>query len=240
MIIDFHSHILPAVDDGSRTVEESVEMLRVMEQQGVDCVVATPHFYPNKMALQEFLRKRDEAYEALTSGNLSGTPFVRCGAEVAFFGNMGRVKQLDCLCIENTDLLLIEMPFRNWLAQDITELERLVDRGIIPILAHIERYYPFQRSLSVFRTIAQLPVYLQLNAESFQTFRMRKITSKIIGWGSPILLGSDCHNLENRTPNLSAGREALQTKYGKGFLQDMDTLGERLLSAERRLVSEAF
>ena len=232
MIVDFHSHILPAVDDGSRNVHESLEMLRAMEQQKVDCVVATPHFYPNKIGLTDFLNNREKACDEIVSCRLTGTPSIKCGAEVAFFRGIGKSEQLDCLCIENTKLLLLEMPFRNWMSHDLVEIERIIDKGIIPILAHVERYYSLQRDQSIFRAIMQLPLYIQLNAEAFSSFRMRRIAFKIIDCGRPILLGSDCHNMKERYPNLSAGRKALQKKYGESFLADMDFLGEILLSTD--------
>ena len=119
---------------------------------------------------------------------------------------------MDALCIENTKLLLLEMPFRNWTSHDLVEIERLIDKDIIPILAHVERYYSLQHDLSVFRAIMQLPLYIQLNAEAFSSFKMRRTAFKIIDYGNPILQGSDCHNLKERYPNLSEDRKALQKK----------------------------
>ena len=82
MIVDFHSHILPAIDDGSRNIHESVEMLRVRAQQGVSCLIATPHFYPHRIGLTEFLNNRERAYNEISSCKLEGIPFIKCGAEV--------------------------------------------------------------------------------------------------------------------------------------------------------------
>lgn len=232
MIVDFHSHILPAIDDGSRSVQESAEMLRIMERQGVDCLVATPHFYPNRISLTDFLNNRERAYNEIASCRLTSPTTIKCGAEVAFFRGIGKSEQLDYLCIENTKLLLLEMPFRSWTTQDLIEMERIIDKGIIPILAHVERYYPLQHDLLSFQAMLQLPLYIQLNAETFGSFRMRRIAFKIIDFGKPILLGSDCHNIKERYPNLSVGRKALQKKYGESFLSDMDSLGEILLSTD--------
>ena len=232
MIIDFHSHILPSIDDGSQNIHESVEMLRVMAQQDVSCIIATPHFYPHRIGLTEFINNRERAYNEISSCKLEGIPFIKCGAEVAFFNGIGKSEHVDNLCIENTKLLLLEMPFRNWTFQDLVEIDRLNEKGIIPILAHVERYYSLQHNLDVFRAIIQLPLYIQLNAEAFSSFKMRRIAFKIIDYGSPILLGSDCHNLRERYPNLSEGRKALQKKYGKLFLHEMDALGEILLSTD--------
>ena len=232
MIIDFHSHVLPAIDDGSRNIDESAEMLRMMRQQGVDCLIATPHFYPDRIGLSEFLRNRERAYHELSSGSLTDAPSIKCGAEVAFFRGIGKSEMMDRLCIDGTKLLLIEMPFRNWTSSDLAEIESLMDKGIKPILAHVERYYLFQRDQAAFRAIMQLPLYIQLNAGAFCSFKMRRTAFKMIDFGKPVLLGSDCHNTQERQPNLSAGRKALQKKYGEFFLRQMDSLGETLIKSE--------
>ena len=62
---DFHSHILPGVDDGSKSIEETLKMLELLSDQGVRRVVATPHFYPNHHSVEEFLEKRNSAYEEI-------------------------------------------------------------------------------------------------------------------------------------------------------------------------------
>ena len=65
MLSDFHSHILPGIDDGSKTVEESIALLRAEAEQGVKRVVATPHFYSNRDTMEGFLERRHAAVEAL-------------------------------------------------------------------------------------------------------------------------------------------------------------------------------
>ena len=63
MKIDFHSHILPGIDDGSRSVEESVELLDMMAADGVDIVCATPHFYMHEISIEKFIKRRNEAWK---------------------------------------------------------------------------------------------------------------------------------------------------------------------------------
>ena len=75
MKIDFHSHILPKIDDGSRSVEESVKLLDLMAQDGVSVVAATPHFYCSKTSIHRFLDRRAEAYDILE--NKYGKDFLK-------------------------------------------------------------------------------------------------------------------------------------------------------------------
>ena len=62
-MIDFHSHILPAIDDGSQSVEESLEMLRALKAQGVDTVIATSHFYATHRSPESYLQRRKAAFD---------------------------------------------------------------------------------------------------------------------------------------------------------------------------------
>ena len=61
MVVDFHSHILPRIDDGSQSVEESLSMLRLAAEQGIREIVLTPHFYPRYETPEQFLQKRELA-----------------------------------------------------------------------------------------------------------------------------------------------------------------------------------
>ena len=69
MLIDFHTHILPGIDDGSRNVEMSLRMLAAQREQQVDEIVATPHFYAQKDSVEEFLLRRQCSYEKLKTEN---------------------------------------------------------------------------------------------------------------------------------------------------------------------------
>ena len=231
MLIDFHAHLLPAIDDGSQSVAESLDMLDVLRSQNVHSVVATPHFYANKISLADFLHQRDEAYELLRSQRPQLAPKVLLGAEVTYFRGIGKAEGLEKLCIAGTNALLLEMPFAQWGKNELNAPHRILNRGLIPIISHVERYYPFQRDLSVFNEVISQPVYLQVNAEALLTRKTRKFVFKLIENGYKILLGTDCHNMKRRKPNLEAGRQVIMRAYGKEYLDAMDALGAELLNA---------
>ena len=71
MITDFHSHVLPCLDDGSASVEQSIEMLQAEAEQGITHVVATPHFYPSSHKLDSFISKVDNAISQLKENPLA-------------------------------------------------------------------------------------------------------------------------------------------------------------------------
>lgn len=241
-VIDFHSHILPGIDDGSQNIETSLQMLKESTLQGVDIMMATPHFYASKDRIEDFLKRRNRAYDSLRSTlgeNLQ--PKLRLGAEVAFFPGISGAAKIDSLVFQGTRLLLLEMPFRSWTTSDIREVEKMIDkRGFQIILAHLERYMGMKENKKKIEELRQMPLYVQINAGSLLDWKKRRILLKMFQKGEAHLLGSDCHGINHRAPNLAQGREMLNKKIGKGALERLDILGNKLImhkKVDRKLSS---
>lgn len=228
-VIDFHSHILPGIDDGSKHMEMSKQMLKLYVQQGINTIVATPHFYASSMTLERFLERRETALLHLQTEAGQKEICLLPGAEVAFFPGMGHAEGIEKLTIADTSLLLLEMPFRSWGRNEIREVEKLLERGMTPIMAHLERFYPYQRDKRIFRALYSLPVLVQVNAEALLNWKTRRLVLRLLKEGSVHLLGSDCHNTDSRPPNLEAGRKIIEKKLGDSYLMQIDRLGEEVL-----------
>jgi len=229
-IIDFHSHMLPGVDDGSPDLRTSLEMLRQSAEQGTEIQLLTPHYYPWREEVESFLRRRGESWQRL-AGVLEGreTPGILVGAEVAFFRRMSEM-DLTGLCIGGSSVLLVEMPFESWDDQMLDELASLsLDRGYRVVLAHVERYLGYHGNPEMLDRAAQLPITLQVNAESLLSWRGRGAVLKLLRGGQVRLLGSDAHNLGDRRPNLGPGRAYLRKKLGAETLRLIDETGTELL-----------
>ena len=229
-IIDMHCHILPGVDDGARDVETSLAMLEASRAQGVQYMVATPHFYATRDRVDTFLDRRREAWETLKSRIGADYPGIVLGAEVAFFRGISRAERLEALKIEGTDCLLLEMPFRPWSEDDVDEVSEILEkRGYTIILAHIERYLAMRGNADYIGNLLELPVLAQINAESLLDWRQRGKLIKMVRNGQVHLLGSDCHGIHHRPPNLGEGREILRKKTGTEYLDRIDWRSEELL-----------
>lgn len=228
-VIDFHSHILPGMDDGSKDSAMSLEMLRMAGQQGVDVMLATSHFYASQNSPEEFLRRRGASAQQLFDQDLSGLPSIILGAEVSFFSGIGQADGIEKLCIGDTNLLLLEMPFCKWSNHTLYEVERLYKRGMVPILAHLERFYRFQTDKKMISALLDLPVYVQINAACLQTTSGRWRAVPLFQRGDAQFLGSDCHNLTSRPPNYGKGRKILEKKLGAHQLAQMDRNASALL-----------
>ncbi len=232
-VIDFHSHILPGMDDGSRDVNTSLEMLSISQAQGVDQIIATSHFYAEKERVDSFLQRRQSAYEELMAARIEPVPRIHLGAEVYFFTGISQAKATAQLCIEGTNLMLLEMPFTTWSSSVIDEVQALIQkRGIRIIIAHLERYLHIPGNKPWIDRLLELPVIVQINAGSLLEWRTRGPLVKLFKKGTARLLGSDCHSVHRRPPDLADGRAVLEKKLGNGILQQIDQLGEELLHYE--------
>ena len=205
-------------------------------RQGVDLIVATPHFYANKVSAHRFLSDRKFAVEQLQSclAEIENPPQVRIGAEIYYFEGISRTDILDNLTIEGTNLLLIEMPFGQWEERHYQELKSLIrKRGYRVILAHVERYHRLQKEKEIWDAVMRLPLAKQMNAGSFikDGFLDRKYrwALNFMKEHEEVLLGTDCHNMSSRQPNMAAGREAIEKALGAERLAQADALAQKLL-----------
>lgn len=239
-MIDFHTHILPGIDDGSRNVNMTAAMLREEKRQGAELVVATPHFYANQMPIERFLENRARAIaktERMRAEADEALPAIVVGAEVYFFQGMGRAAMVDKLCVGDTRTLLLEMPFEQWTEAMLRDVEQLIERrGLNIVLAHIERYHGFQRDKAVWNRVMALPLTPQINAGSFikkgglfHPNGKRKFCLRYLEEHPRLIVGSDCHNLEGRAPNVRQGRREIEAELGKKALRVIDATTKRAL-----------
>jgi len=211
--------MLPGVDDGSRSVAMSVEMLKRSAAQGVGAVVFTPHFYADMDSPETFLARRRDAFAKLLPefDKIPDCPAYALGAEVHYFRGISRSDAPEKLCFGRSDYVLIEMPFRTWQPQMISEIEEISKvLGLNVIIAHIERYLDQDKKL-VRRLIDNPDLLIQSNAEFFIEKGTSKLALKMLKAGNIDLLGSDSHNLESRRPNLSEAFDIIEHKLGAKY-----------------------
>lgn len=163
-------------------------------------------------------------------------PQIQVGAEVYYFPGMGRADKLASLCIDGTDIILIEMPFDQWTQDILNEIRNVLTRQKLRVvLAHVERYPEFQRDRQIWDQVMRLPLTLQVNAGSFLKSRgKRKFCLNLLKDHENVILGSDCHNLRNRVPNLEEARKVIVRKLGQQRTELLDDTVMRLLDGDKR------
>lgn len=224
-MLDLHSHILPCIDDGSRSVEESLLLLDMLKRQGISTVAATPHFYANAASVQSFIENRDKAFNSLGFLAEEKYPKVLLGAEVLFYSGISRLEGIERLCIEGTKLLLLEMPFARWTDSVVEELLQMSrSASYTVVLAHIERYYAMQSS-ALWQRLKENDVLFQTNASFYLSFSTRRKALRLLKNGFVHFVGSDCHNTINRPPKIGDAYSFLAKKLGEETLGNMLDFG---------------
>lgn len=232
-VIDFHTHVLPSVDDGSASVEQSIAMLKKLYAQGVECVVATPHFYPTHNSPERFLERRGESVRALKQAmrETEDMPRLIVGAEVHFFDGISDCEFLRDMAIEGTDCILVEMPMKDWSDRNLQELSGIRQKQkLTPIIAHVDRYVRPIQGYRAFDRLSTLPVYIQVNAGFFTKCTTRRLAINLLVDGKIHLLGSDCHNLTDRAPNIDKAVAAITRALGDAAVGRINRLEQKLLN----------
>lgn len=230
-MIDFHSHILPEIDDGADSVETSLAMLRRSRDQGVSLVVATPHYFYEQSTPEQFLEKRQIAYEKLKRA-MTGESFpeLRLGCEVHLNGQIPELELLDRLCVEGTGSILLEMPYdlwQPWLNDAVYYI--IAVRKLTPVIAHADRYKTMLEHFERMETLLSMEVFVQLNADAFLDWSVRRSVKKIMKLNKPLVIGSDMHNLTDRPTRMKAAYQKIIKKYGEGLLDSMEENARYLL-----------
>lgn len=190
-IIDFHSHILPCADHGSDGIETSLKQLEFMAKIGVDIAVATPHFYPQKETVEQFLEKRERAVKLLSEAK-SDDVKVAVGAEVYAVAGLEKLDGLEKLTIKGTNTLLLEMPMSYWNTNIIDTVLELDNRFDI-ILAHIDRY-----PTSNVSKLVDLGIAAQINTSHITKHHNFKRLKEWLGEDAVWALGSDIHGKDSK------------------------------------------
>lgn len=229
MLLDIHSHILPAVDDGAKNLESSIELLKMMKEQGITHVIATPHFYPNDDTIEEFKARVADAKQLLSTTN-EDLPTIIIGCELAYYTGVSRSELIKEFTIGNSNYILLE-PSAFLINRSLMN-EILYFRDILnltPIIPHIERYYKTPGYKDFIKFIKENDVLCQVNATSFFIRSYNRALKKLFKEGVVNFVATDTHSLK-RPPMLKAALEEIEKRFGLAEKQRIVTNLSTLLS----------
>ena len=191
---DFHSHILPDVDDGSQNLDQSLTLLSQLSSFGFDNVVLTPHFYPQDEPLHSFLERRNNAFSLLCKHNTTNVKLY-LGCECYLHEYLFFADDLSSLCINETNYLLTELSYERRDGQRMLDyIDRLTAKyNVKPILAHIERYPYIMNDPDMFFEFLLKGCFAQVNLPSLDQFFIKKKLLKYISKGYVNFIGTDTH-----------------------------------------------
>jgi len=195
---DVHSHLIPSIDDGSKSLEDSINMIRTFKAMGYQKIITTPHvmsdFYKNTP--ETILGGLEKVKNELKRQNIDIE--VEAAAEYYLDETLEPQVKGGKLLTFGKNYLLFELPFMSEppnLASFIFELQT---NGYTPILAHPERYGFYYKEFEKYKELSEKGVHLQLNILSLVGHygpEAQKIAERLIDEGLITFLGSDCHNV---------------------------------------------
>lgn len=210
-MIDIHSHILPGIDDGSKSMDETLKMLKIAELDGVKTIIATPHFYRGyyqnnyedivKLGAQV---KTEAAKQDVNVDIIFGQEVFLDKHTIEDY-KLGKTA-----CIEGTDYMLVEFPMTD-IPKDVLDIiYELQIRGVRPILAHPERYKYVIENPSKINEFLDEKCLLQINTGSIKGIfgkRIKKTAEILIKGGVCSFIASDAHSTAQRIPGISEALE---------------------------------
>ena len=240
MTIDFHCHILPGIDDGSQTMDESLQLARQSVEDGVTHVVATPH--GSLQDLDNMLARRDEKLaelrERLAQENIPLTLISGLEYSVDGHSDDAALDHPNCRCGENPGIaspLLVELNFSMNIAFAGNLLFKAQLKGIPVILAHVERYEGFKDGGAMLMDLMDKGLVLQFNSQDFSRpfplfNSVPKVMLKLIGHApDKVLVGSDAHNPDKRPAGLAKARTIVTSEFGEDVWQKISSENPRRL-----------
>lgn len=211
--VDLHTHCLPGMDDGAKDCNMSIQMLQTLKKQGVRKAFLTPHYYPQRESLSDFLQRRSDSYRVLSSfQGMADSPEAFLGAEIYLTQGLCEV-DLRPLCLGDTKLLLLELPrqpYHPWILEELRNLTYALN--IIPVLAHIERYQAYYHSRDFEELLSFEDLILQFNSGALQSHENCRFLYSLSEEGYPMLIGSDTHNMSTRMPSFDKALPVLTKK----------------------------
>lgn len=230
--LDIHAHILPQVDDGAKDMETALELLKMLKEQGVTDVIATPHFYPDTDNAEDFAEKIAKAYSSLKAETqLKDLPNVYLGCELRYFSGMGKSRAIEQFVIKGTNYLLLELPYgapvTKITVKDITDINEQL--GLVPILAHIERYSKVPGFKKLLKLVSDGIALAHINASAVVSKEDARLCEKLIKRGYVSYIASDTHSPNNRPPEIKQALERISERLGRSAANRFVIKSNRLL-----------
>lgn len=220
-IVDVHSHILPGVDDGSKNMDMTRQMLQMAWSEGIHTIIATPHH--RERYSQASAAKLKETYQAvcIEAEKIDSDFKIYLGSEL--FRSHSLEEKLasgESLTMAGTNYVLVEFfpsdPYREL----YSTLLRIKMAGYKPIVAHAERYQCLVKEPELTEKIVNMGCYIQINASSVtgeNGFSVKRYVRKLLKYELVHFLGTDAHDLERRSPMIQESVNYIIKKYGEEY-----------------------
>ena len=224
-MIDIHCHILPEVDDGSRSLNESIEMAMIAKEQGITKIVNTSHYNPDfRYKKGEELLKELEDFNNVLKENMIDIE-VLIGNEIYYTKDLIKeIDELDFYTLNNSRYILIELPPTNFPKDLCNIVYELKEKNYIPVFAHVERYREVQENPELIYEVINAGAIIQVNSHSIlgkSGKELQKVCNTLLNRNMVHVVGTDAHSSKRRTPIFLDAYKYVSEKYSKEMADDL-------------------
>lgn len=232
-MIDFHSHILPEIDDGSKSYDESLKMLEEAQNIGFSTIISTSHYAVGCFEAPEY--KRKSLIEDLNSEE--NVPQIILGSEIFLTYNIiDLLKEFKASTINGTNYVLIELPLRQQFSNLKSVINILKENDYRPIIAHPERYLCIQKRFKDLYDLKDLGVLFQCNYGSilgYYGLSAKFVIKKMLKNGLVSFMGSDAHRQNSIYMQIPKAISLISKQISQEELQNITTTNaEKILRGE--------
>jgi len=224
-LFDIHTHILPAIDDGPRTIEAAITAIMALAAEGVTDIVATPHFNDRYLRVPSHeVRARVQVLQR--AANQAGIA-VRLWAGHEVYLDAGTAENLArgiAAPINQGPYVLLELPTQDFPIFLSGLIDQIQLKGFVPVIAHVERYMPTRRDPDVLIPLIEAGALLQVTASSLIGLfgqRVRQTAEILLQRNLAHVLASDTHAVTDRPPQFAAGLRAAEALVGQKRVCEM-------------------
>lgn len=197
-MIDIHNHMIYGVDDGSKSIEESIDILRDLSNNGITDIILTPHFIPDTKYVSPKLNnivKYKKLKQELDSNNININLYI--GNEIYIDKNIYNYIMNNQMCsLNNTNYILVELPMSGEYADYQDIFNNLISLGFTIILAHPERYISVQGNFNIIYELEEIGVLFQCNIGSIvgeYGNDAKKVIKRLLKEKKVSFIGTDIH-----------------------------------------------
>lgn len=222
--IDIHCHILPGLDDGSISMEETKKMLEIAYNEGIRTIISTPHYHEGWRTTS--ISTMEETFKNVKDLIADFIPCmdIHLGCEIYYSHEIIKLlNEKHIPTMANSKYILIEFSPLSEYRYIKNGLQELLLEGYCPILAHVERYKNIIGQLGLVQELIDMGVYIQVNAISVTggSGRYKKFTKKLLKYNLLHFIGTDSHDDKVRAPVVKQCIKYISKKYSYSYVKEL-------------------
>lgn len=223
-LIDIHCHMLPGIDDGAKTIEETIKMVSLAYKSGVRKIICTPHYHAGRYRpSREKIEQQFTLVKKIVE-QASDDIFLYIGHEINYEQDILKLLEEEKLfTLADSNYVLIEFSTGVGYNEIKRALQSVVMGGYVPILAHAERYGCLVEDISLVKELIDGGVYIQINAFSIMEGqrKIKRFIKELIKKDLLHLVATDAHDTEYRPPELIRAYNYIAKKYNVQYADEL-------------------